>query len=59
MDSAGLGRIVRHYVQCRGKGVRVIIAGACPRVLEVFKMTKVDSIIPLAATVEEADKPNS
>jgi anti-anti-sigma factor len=55
MDSAGLGRIVRHYVHCRGKGVRMIAAGASPRVLELFKMTKVASIIPLTATVEEAD----
>ena len=55
VDSAGLGRIVRHYVHCRGKGVRMIAAGAGSRVLEVFKMTKVDSVIPLSATVEEAD----
>ena len=55
MDSAGLGRIVRHYVHCRGKGVRVIAAGASPRVLELFKMTKSEVVIPLTATVEEAD----
>lgn len=55
MDSAGLGRIVRHYVHCRGKGVRMIAAGVSPRVLELFKMTKVDKVIPLTATVEEAD----
>jgi len=55
MDSAGLGRIVRHYVHCRSRGVRVIAAGAGPRVLELFKMTKVEAVIPLTATVEEAD----
>jgi anti-anti-sigma factor len=55
MDSTGLGRIVGHFVHCRGKGVRMIAAGASPRVLELFKMTKVDSVIPIAATVEEAD----
>ena len=55
MDSAGLGRIVRHYVHCRGKGVRMIVAGASPRVLELFKITKVDSAIAITATVEEAD----
>ena len=32
----------------------MIVAGACPHVLEVFKMTKVDSIFPVAAMVEEA-----
>jgi ABC-type transporter Mla MlaB component len=55
MDSAGLGQIVSHYVHCRGKGVRMIAAGASPRVLELFRMTKVDSTIPMSATVEEAD----
>ena len=55
MDSAGLGRIVRHYVHCRGKGVRMVAAGVTPRVLELFKMTKVDAVIPMVATVEEAD----
>jgi anti-anti-sigma factor len=55
MDSTGLGRIVGHFVHCRGKGVRMIAAGATPRVLELFKLTKVDSVIPITATVEEAD----
>ena len=55
MDSTGLGRVISHYVHCRGKGVRMVVAGANPRVLELFKLTKVDSTIPMAATVEEAD----
>jgi len=55
MDSTGLGRIVSHYVHCQGKGVRMIIAGASPRVVELFRLTKVDSTIPMAPTVEEAD----
>jgi anti-anti-sigma factor len=55
MDSSGLGKIVSHYVHCRGKGVRMIVAGMSPRVLELFKMTKVDSILPMSPTVEEVD----
>jgi anti-anti-sigma factor len=55
MDSAGPGRIVRHYVHCRGKGVRMVAVGVGPRVVELFKMTKVDAVIPMAATVEEVD----
>ena len=57
MDSTGLGRIVTHFVHCRNKGVRMIVAGASPRVLELIRMTKVDSVLPLAATVGEADVP--
>lgn len=55
MDSAGLGVIVTHYERCQGKGIRIIVANASPRVLELFRMTKVDGILPLAATVEEVD----
>jgi len=55
MDSTGLGAIVSLYVRCRGRGIRLIAAGAGPRVLELFQMTKVDAVIPMIATVEEAD----
>jgi ABC-type transporter Mla MlaB component len=55
MDSNGLGRIVGHYAHCRGKGIRMIAAGLTPRVLNLFQMCKVDTIIPIAASVEEAD----
>lgn len=55
MDSSGLGRIMNHHVHCTGKGIRMIVAGAGPRVLELFKMTKVDSALNVAATVEEAE----
>jgi anti-anti-sigma factor len=55
MDSNGLGRIVGHYARCRGKGIRMIAAGLTPRVLDLFTMCKVDTIIPIAATVEEAE----
>ena len=55
MDSSGLGVIVRHYVRCKSTGVRLIVAGAAPRVLELFKLTKVDGLIPATDTVEEAE----
>jgi ABC-type transporter Mla MlaB component len=55
LDSAGLGIIVRHYVRCKSKGIALIVAGAGERVLELFKMTKVDGLIPMVATVEEAE----
>jgi len=55
VDSTGMGMLVSQYVRCRDKGVRMIAAGASPRVLQLFKLTKVDTIIPLAATVEEAE----
>ena len=55
MDSAGMGLLINHFVHCQGCGARVIAAGVSPRVLELFKMTKVDSVIPQAASVEAAE----
>ncbi len=55
MDSAGLGIIVQHFVRCKSKGVRLIVAGAVPRVQDLFKLTKVDGLIPAVATVKKAE----
>jgi anti-anti-sigma factor len=55
MDSSGLGVIVRHYVRCKNKGVKLIVAGADSRVLNLFKLCNVDALIHTAATVEEAE----
>jgi anti-anti-sigma factor len=57
MDSTGLGKIVKHYVRCQNKNIRFIAAGVSPRVLELLKLTRMDGIIPLAPTVEDADHP--
>ena len=56
MDSSGVGMIVTHYVRCQRKGVRLIAAGTSAKVREVFKVTKVDSLISLFATMEEAER---
>lgn len=55
MDSTGLGMIVTHYTRCQSRGIRIVVAGSTKRVLDLFAMTKVDTILPLAATVEEVD----
>jgi len=55
MDSSGLGMIVTHHVRCQKKGVRMIAAAMSPRVRQVFQLTKMDSIITIAASVEEAE----
>ncbi|MGD0900522.1 MAG: STAS domain-containing protein [Thermoguttaceae bacterium] len=55
IDSSGLGMIVTHHVRCQKKGVRLVAAGMSPKVREVFRVTKMDAIIAIAATVEEAE----
>ena len=54
MDSSALGTIVSHFISCRNKGVRVIVVGPSANVLQLFKFTKVDTLIPTAATIEAA-----
>jgi len=56
MDSTGLGMVIRHFVRCQDKGVRFIAAGVSPRVLELFKVTNVDAVIPMIVTVDEASQ---
>jgi anti-sigma B factor antagonist len=55
MDSAGMGAVINHHVRSQSKNVRLIITGVSPRVLELFKMTKVDGIISIYPTVEDAE----
>lgn len=55
MDSAGMGLVINHYVHCQNAGTKMIAVGVSPRVHELFKMTKVDSIIPQSPTLETAE----
>jgi anti-sigma B factor antagonist len=56
MDSAGMGAIINYYVSAVRRGNKLIAAGANYRVVELFKLTHVDSLIPMAATIEEAER---
>ncbi len=55
MDSAGMGLVMNHYVHCQSLGTRLVVAAANGRVMDLFKVTKVDSVLPLVATVKEAE----
>jgi len=55
MDSSGLGIIATHMVRCQRKSVKLIAVGMSPRVKQVFHITKMDAVIPMVATVEEAE----
>lgn len=55
MDSAGMGVVVNYHVHCQNKGGKMIAVGVNPRIMELFKITKVDSVIQMAPTVEEAE----
>jgi anti-sigma B factor antagonist len=55
MDSSGMGAVINYYVFCQRHNAKMIAAGVSPRVMELFKMTKVDSVIPFANSVAEAE----
>ena len=55
IDSSGLGLVATQYVRCQRNGIKMIAVGASPRVREVLKLTKLDSIVPIFATLEEAE----
>ena len=55
MDSAGMGLVINHHVRTQNLGSKMIVVGVSPRVHELFKMTKVDTVISQAPTVEAAE----
>ncbi len=52
MDSMGLGTLASHYVRCQSKGIRLSITGVGPRVDELLRITKMNSVLPIAASSE-------
>ena len=55
MDSAGLGLLVNFYVAAQKNGRRMAVVGAAPRLMALFEMTKVDSLLKLYPAVEDAE----
>jgi anti-sigma B factor antagonist len=55
VDSAGMSEIISHEVYCRDRQVRLVLAGVSPRVLQMLKVTRLDRVLTLTATVEEAE----
>jgi anti-anti-sigma factor len=49
MDSTALGMLASHYVRCQGKGIRLSIVGVNPRVQELFRLTGMVSVLPIAS----------
>jgi anti-sigma B factor antagonist len=55
LDSAGMGAIINYFVSCQRHGNKLIVAGVNGRVMELFRMTKVDGLLTLVPTVAEAE----
>jgi anti-anti-sigma factor len=55
MDSAGLGLIMNYYVSAQDHGRKLLLAGVNERVVELFKMTRVEGVLTSFPTVEAAE----
>jgi anti-sigma B factor antagonist len=55
MDSAGMGSVINYFTHCQRRGIKLVIAGVSPRVSELFKMTGVDTLIPMKDSIEAAE----
>jgi stage II sporulation protein AA (anti-sigma F factor antagonist) len=55
IDSAGMSEIINHEVYCRDKRVQLSLAGVTPRVLTMFHITRLEQVLTLTTTVEEAE----
>ncbi|MBK7366754.1 MAG: STAS domain-containing protein [Candidatus Eisenbacteria bacterium] len=53
LDSTGLGAIVSSLKRLEGNGV-MVICNAGEMVTDVFRLTRMDRVFPITATVEEA-----
>jgi anti-sigma B factor antagonist len=54
MDSTGLGEIINFYTLCQRSNGRVVLAAPSPRVADLLHMTRVDTILTIAPTVDAA-----
>jgi anti-sigma B factor antagonist len=54
IDSSGMSEIINYEIYCRDHHVRFVLAGVTPRVLSMLQITKLDKVLTMAATVEEA-----
>ena len=55
MDSAGMGSVINYFTHCQRRGIKLVIAGVSSRVSELFKMTGVNTLIPMKDSIEAAE----
>ena len=56
IDSAGVGSVVNAHVACLKSGRHFAIVGLSERVRTLFQMTRVDKMLPIFASIDDAEK---
>ena len=54
MDSAGVGAIVNAHVSCLNSGRRLVLVAVQDRIRTLMKVTRVDEVLTIYPTVQEA-----
>ncbi len=55
IDSAGLGSILSHWAHTQRTGHKFAMTGASPRIDVLLEITKVNTLLPMFKTAEDAD----
>lgn len=56
MDSAGLGTLLSHWAHTQRLGKKFAVTGVNSRIGVLLEVTKVNTVLPMFATPEEADR---
>jgi anti-anti-sigma factor len=56
IDSAGLGTILSHWSHTQRTGHKFAMTGVSPRIGVLLEITKVNTVLPMFDTAEEADR---
>jgi anti-anti-sigma factor len=56
IDSAGLGSILSHWAHTQRHGKKFAMTGVSPRIEVLLEITKVNSVLPMFKTAEDADQ---
>jgi anti-anti-sigma factor len=56
MDSGGLGVLLAHWSHAQRAGTKYALVGISPRVMTIFQITHTDSVLPIFATQEDAER---
>jgi anti-anti-sigma factor len=56
IDSAGLGTVLSHWTHCQSHNRKFALTGVSQRIRVLLQLTRVDAVLPMFATAEEADR---
>ena len=54
IDSTGLASLVKTWKSCEARGQRLVLIGLKPAIATMFRLTKVDTLIPVVDALDVA-----